>query len=243
MIFTPTKSKRNVVLAAQFVGARATQPQLQSSQSTQIARICALFADHESITEGLFNHKNEATLLRRFWQAINAGDRIFAADVEKALSLIRQRSWDLDVIPSPEIDLRKVYCQELWDTEVPDYRTYFLEWMGGKMNWERVRKENLNASWGSIYLGSDGTWGLPPVVTSKTIDEIIVASPAVSKRVPTTQSKPVSASSVEEMPTLKYKKLIGVSGLLSNAIKKNDMHLVAKLASEIYGESFVRSRS
>ena len=111
--------------------------------------------------------------------------------------------------------------------------------MGGKMNWERVRKENLNASRGSIYLGSEGTWGLPPVVTSKTIDKIIVASPAVSKRVPTKQSKPVSASSVEAMPTLKYKKLIGLSGLLSNAIKKNDMHLVAKLASEIYGESFV----
>jgi hypothetical protein len=117
MIFKPTRSRCNVVLTLQFVGARATQLQFQSSQSPQLARICALFADHESITEGLFNDKDEATLLRRFWQAINAGDRIFATDVEKALSLIRQRSWDLDVIPSPEIDLRKVYCHELWDTQ------------------------------------------------------------------------------------------------------------------------------
>jgi hypothetical protein len=117
MIFTPTKSKRNVVLAVQFARTVATQPQFQSSQGPRIVRIYALFADHESITEGLFNDKDEATLLRRFWQAIRAGDRIFAADVGKALSLIRQRSWDLDLIPSPEIDLRQVYGPELWDTQ------------------------------------------------------------------------------------------------------------------------------
>ena len=117
MIFKPTKSKRNVVLALQFVGTKATQSRFLSSQAPRITRICALFADHESITEGLYNDEDEATLLRQFWQAINASDRIFAADVEKSLSLLRQRSWDLDVIPYSEIDLRRVYCHELWDTQ------------------------------------------------------------------------------------------------------------------------------
>jgi hypothetical protein len=117
MIFTPTKSKRNVVLAVQFARTVSVQSQFSSNQVRRIARIRAFFADHESITEGLFNDMDEATLLRRFWQAINASDRIFAADVEKAVSLLRQRSWDLDVIPSPEIDLRRVYCHELWDTQ------------------------------------------------------------------------------------------------------------------------------
>lgn len=117
MIFTPTKSKRNVVLAVQVARTVATQPQFQSSQSFQIVRICALFADHESITEGLFNDKDEATLLRRFWRAIRVSDRIFAADVEKAMSVIRHRSWALDLIPSTDVDLRTVYFAELWDTQ------------------------------------------------------------------------------------------------------------------------------
>src|SRR5882762_8247398 len=110
MIFTPTESKRNVVLALQFVRTKATQPKFRSTEAPRIARIRAFFADHECITEGLYNDNDEATLLRRFWQAIHASDRIFAADVERCLSLIRQRSWELDVIPSPEIDLRRVYC-------------------------------------------------------------------------------------------------------------------------------------
>jgi hypothetical protein len=117
MIFTPTESKRNVVLALQVVRTKATRSKFQSTETPRIARIRAFFADHECITEDFYNDNDEATLLRRFWKAIHASDRIFAADVQRCLSLIRRRSWDLDVIPSPEIDLRRVYCPELWDTQ------------------------------------------------------------------------------------------------------------------------------
>lgn len=40
----------------------------------------------------------------------------FAADVTEGFSLLRQRSWLLDVIPAPQIDLRCVYGVQLWDT-------------------------------------------------------------------------------------------------------------------------------
>jgi hypothetical protein len=117
MIFKPTSSKRNVVLAPRFVGIGTAQLKFQSTEIPKVARISAFFVDHESITEGVYNDKDEATLLRQFWQAIRASDRIFAADVEKTMSLIRRRTWHLDLIPSPEIDLRTVYFAELWDTQ------------------------------------------------------------------------------------------------------------------------------
>jgi hypothetical protein len=117
MMFKPTRSKRNVVLAPRFVRIGAAQLESQRTEVLKIDRISAFFVDHESITEGLYTDKDEATLLRQFWQAIRPSDRIFAADVEKTLSLIRRRSWDLNLIPSLEIDLCKVYCPELHDTQ------------------------------------------------------------------------------------------------------------------------------
>jgi len=104
-MFKPTRSKRNVVLAPRFVRIGAAQLESPRTEVLKIARISAFFVDHESITEGLYTDKDEATLLRQFWQAIRPSDRIFAADVEKTLSLIRRRSWDLNLIPSLEIDL------------------------------------------------------------------------------------------------------------------------------------------
>ena len=117
MIFKPTSSKRNVVLSPRFVRVEAAQPEVQSTEFLKVARIAAFFVDHESITEGFYNDKDEATLLRQFWQALRASDRIFAADVENVMSVICQRSWAIDLIPSHDIDLRTLYFAELFDTQ------------------------------------------------------------------------------------------------------------------------------
>jgi transposase InsO family protein len=118
MNFKPTEDQRSVLLALQFVKCGATQPASRSSETPRIASISALFADHEGTTLDIYEHRDEATLLRRFWLSLRANDRIFSADVTEGLSLLRQRSWLLNVIPAPQIDLCCVYGVELWDTRL-----------------------------------------------------------------------------------------------------------------------------
>lgn len=117
MIFKPTRSRRNVLLAVQTTKVAANQTGRRSREIRSVTRISALFADHERITEGLFKNADEAILLCRFWTAIRPNDRIFGADIVNGLELVRRRSWDLRVIPSEEIHLRQIYCHELWDTQ------------------------------------------------------------------------------------------------------------------------------
>ncbi|MBB5317446.1 hypothetical protein [Tunturibacter empetritectus] len=117
MLFEPTKSKRNVVLALQIVRTASRKSAPSIADSPRISRIAALFCDHERITERLFDDRDEAVLLLRFWQAIRPSDRIFCADVVKRLALVRKRSWRLGVLPSIEIDIRQVYKPELYDTQ------------------------------------------------------------------------------------------------------------------------------
>lgn len=117
MIFQPTKSRRNVVLALRFAQSKAARAGVRASNACRVVSICGLFADHESITEGIYRDFDEATLLHRFWLAIRPTDRIFAADANRVLSLLRERSWVLNLIPSPEIDLRRIYGPELLDTQ------------------------------------------------------------------------------------------------------------------------------
>jgi hypothetical protein len=117
MIFKPTRSRRNVLLAVQTTKVAANQTGRRSREMRSVTRISALFAEHERITEGVFMDEDEAKLLGRFWRAIRPNDRIIGSDIANGLKLIRRRSWDLKVIPSAEIHLRQVYCHEILDTQ------------------------------------------------------------------------------------------------------------------------------
>ncbi|CAN5691176.1 hypothetical protein BH10ACI4_BH10ACI4_34630 [soil metagenome] len=116
MIFRPTRSKRNVVLV---IKSDFTSPSSSpdGDEAKRISRICALFASPESITEGVFDHHNEATLLQLFWNSIAAEDRIYGTNIDEAFALVRRRSWKLNVIPSREITLQQVYRHEFYDTQ------------------------------------------------------------------------------------------------------------------------------
>lgn len=116
MTFKPTQSQRSVLLALKFMPISSIPAESQPAETMRVSSISALFAGVDDITVEIFTDRCEATLLRRFWQSIRADDRIFAANVAAGISMLRRRAWTLDVLPSPEIDLRCVYCVELNDT-------------------------------------------------------------------------------------------------------------------------------
>ena len=108
MIFKPTQSQRSVLLALKFAVCPDVLSGVQPSKARRIAAISALFADTENIEVRIFNG-HEATLLRDFWLSMRPNDKVFAAGVSDGLGLLRQRSWQLRVIPSLEINLAAVY--------------------------------------------------------------------------------------------------------------------------------------
>jgi hypothetical protein len=116
MNFKPTQTQRSVLLEIRFTSHCNVQSGLQSIDTIRISAISALFADCENTTVETFSDQDEAVLLHRFWLSMRAGDRVFAADVEEGLTVLRLRSWMLHVLPSREINLRCVYGIEQIDT-------------------------------------------------------------------------------------------------------------------------------
>lgn len=106
MIFEPTETKRNVLIAV-----------IVDHDNQRITKIAALFCAQNAITEGLFDDGDEAALLLRFWQSIRCSDRIFSSQVLQQLQFVRERSWTLGLLHSNEIDLRQVYLPSLHDTQ------------------------------------------------------------------------------------------------------------------------------
>jgi hypothetical protein len=116
MTFKPTKTQRSVLHAIKFTKCSDAQPRSNSIDTMRVTAISALFADCDTTTVEIFSDQHEADLLRHFWLSMRANDRIFAANVAEGISMLRRRAWDLDVLPSPEIDLRSVYDVEMLDT-------------------------------------------------------------------------------------------------------------------------------
>lgn len=115
MNFRPIEHQRSVLLALHFARP-AAQSKSRPSETLRISSISALFGASDDISVAIFNGDDESALLHRFWLSLRPNDRILAADVAQKLSLLRQRSWLLDVIPAAKIDLRCVYGVQLWDT-------------------------------------------------------------------------------------------------------------------------------
>jgi len=116
MTFKPTETQRSVLLAIKFTNCGDAQENSHSIETMRVTAISTLFADCDTTTVEIFSDQNEAALLRRFWLSLRTGDRVFAADIEVGLTIIRLRSWALGVLPSLEINLSCVYGLQLVDT-------------------------------------------------------------------------------------------------------------------------------
>lgn len=109
--FKPTQTQRSVLLAIKFTFSGS-----HSIDSMRVTAISTLFTDCDTTTVEIFSDRHEASLLRRFWLSLRAGDRVFAADVTAGLLMLRRRSWALHVLPSPDINLQTIYDVEMVDT-------------------------------------------------------------------------------------------------------------------------------
>jgi hypothetical protein len=66
-------------------------------------------------TEDSFSNAAEIDLLRGFWQVVRSHDVFVGYGIAKDLAFLRQRSWEVGLIPSLEIDLHTVYQHETLD--------------------------------------------------------------------------------------------------------------------------------
>jgi hypothetical protein len=115
MMVTTTKLQRSVLLGLKFMKDAHAQPGIQLVEGIRVGRISALFSDVDGVTVSRFDESDERSLLRRFWRSIRPNDRIFARNAVDDFARLRRRSWLLGLIPSLAIDLRSVYCVQLWD--------------------------------------------------------------------------------------------------------------------------------
>ena len=67
------------------------------------------------ITEDSFSNASETDLLRGFWHVVRSHDVFVGYGIAKDLAFLRQRSWEVGLIPSLEIDLNTVYQHETLD--------------------------------------------------------------------------------------------------------------------------------
>jgi len=108
-------------LGIAFVSSRAVggisklRRQISTCSSPYWAAVSALFADPDTTIVEQFDG-DEANLVDAFWRSIHRNDRVFAADVANGLSLLRERAWQLGVIPAQGIDLNTLYDLEEIDT-------------------------------------------------------------------------------------------------------------------------------
>jgi hypothetical protein len=65
----------------------------------------------------LFIDRDERKILKDFWAIVHPTDLLIGHNIlEFDLSFLRQRSWVLDIKPSREVNLRKYYTDEVFDT-------------------------------------------------------------------------------------------------------------------------------
>jgi hypothetical protein len=116
MTINRTESKRTVVLEIQTIDANQPEPNCAGSAGTGIIiAIGVIVDDGMEITEDSFSNDSEIELLRRFWHVVRSHDVFVGYGIAKDLAFLRQRSWEVGLIPSLEIDLHTVYQHETLD--------------------------------------------------------------------------------------------------------------------------------
>jgi DNA polymerase III epsilon subunit-like protein len=83
----------------------------------RIVCIGTLVDDGQKVTEHAFIDRDERKILNQFWGLLRPTDLLIGHNVlEFDLPFIRQRCWILGVKPSREVNLRKYYTDEVFDT-------------------------------------------------------------------------------------------------------------------------------
>lgn len=114
-MYKPTHDRRSVLLAIRLIKEDPAKVSLETGTSGRVAAVSVLFADPDTTIVEQFDG-DEANLLDAFWRSMHRNDRVFAADVANGLSLLRERAWQLGVIPAQGIDLNTLYDLEEIDT-------------------------------------------------------------------------------------------------------------------------------
>jgi hypothetical protein len=116
MTINSTQSKRTVGLNIQTIDANQPEPNCAKSAGTGIIiAIEVIVDDGMEVTEDRFSDASEIDLLRGFWHLVRSHDVFVGYGIAKDLAFLRQRSWEVGLIPSLEIDLHTVYQHETLD--------------------------------------------------------------------------------------------------------------------------------
>ncbi|MGA2923277.1 MAG: ribonuclease H-like domain-containing protein [Candidatus Sulfotelmatobacter sp.] len=113
-----TQYRRTVVLDIETI---SIDPNLAKGAldalTGRIVCIGMLIDDGAQITELAIAEEDEAQILTKFWATIQPADVIVGHNVhEFDIPFIRQRSWIMNIRPSRNIDLRKFYTVDVWDS-------------------------------------------------------------------------------------------------------------------------------
>lgn len=120
MTICPTPTRRTIILAVQTADANQSRPNHVVPAHTEVI-ICIhlIIDDGARVTEVRFSDAAEADLLQKFWGAVQPDDVFFGCGIVDCLARLRQRSWAWNLIPSREVDLRKVYRHTTVDPADP----------------------------------------------------------------------------------------------------------------------------
>jgi 3'-5' exonuclease len=116
--FDATSNRRLVVLDIETISLNPTDPKgALDATSGRIVCIGLLVDDGQGVTERALINEDERQLLQEFWGQLEPSDVIVGHNVLGFdLPFILQRSWILQVRPSREINRRKYYTTEVFDT-------------------------------------------------------------------------------------------------------------------------------
>ena len=116
--FQPTESRRLVVLDIETVSLNPIDTKGALDALTgRIVCIGLLFDDGEGVTEQVLIEQDERRTLEQFWSLLQPTDVLVGHYVLGFdLPFILQRSWILQVQPSRDINIRKYYTTEVFDT-------------------------------------------------------------------------------------------------------------------------------
>ena len=116
--YDATASRRLIVIDIETISLNPLDPKgALDATAGRIVCIGLLIDDGHETGERALIHEDERQLLQEFWSLIQPSDVIVGHNVLGFdLPFIFQRSWILQVQPSREINLRKYYTTEVFDT-------------------------------------------------------------------------------------------------------------------------------
>ena len=119
MKINPTSTRRIIVIDIQTRTTDQATPNLKAAVATEVITGIQMIADDGiQIREASLSDAAEIDLLRDFWEAVQPNDLFYGYRIDDLLALLRRRTWELDLVPSRDLDLRTVYGHDTVDTAI-----------------------------------------------------------------------------------------------------------------------------